>query len=342
MSVYKGGSMLLQIGYPQRAHHKANHSLSETALRFEGSWYNKRLKKFRTLQPDLFLDRPVTHVTKRFAVIGDPGSGTKDQWAIAESLTDAFKRKPFGSVLVLGDNVYENGEPHLFKERIYKPYKRLFRKGVRFFPVLGNHDVRQGYGDKQLAFWGAPGYYSFRIGDVAFFAIDTTVFLPGLDGCYRQNPQLARKKAQIQLQWLDKALADSTAGMKVVFGHYPLYSSGVHGALETYYLNLRKQLEPLFVKHGVDLYLSGHDHHYEKTPPIQGVTHIVSGAAGKLFRFLVPFYKHPREKVLSKFHFMLFEIGPDNSLSYEVLGKKGKLLDQGVIRPKQKKLSTVG
>jgi 3',5'-cyclic AMP phosphodiesterase CpdA len=303
----------------------------KSPLRFGDQWFTSRLKQFETIQPDLFVPRPLTPATKRFVIIGDPGSGSKAQRQIAEQMAELFEHKPFASAFVLGDNVYENGEPELFKERLYEPYKKLFQRDVRFFPVLGNHDVRKGFGEQQLNFWGTPNYYNVKIGDVEFFAMDTTVFLPGFDGCYKTNPGLAQKKAEIQYQWLDKVLSESTAKTKVVLGHYPLYSSGVHGTFEPYYFELQKKLEPLFVKHGVNLYLSGHEHHYERTKPIQGIRYIVSGAAGKLSKFFNPLYPFPQEKVALKYHFMLFEIQDDGSLKFETIDKKGRILDSGKI-----------
>jgi hypothetical protein len=44
---------------------------------------------------------------------------------------------------------------------------------------------------------------------------------------------------------------------------------------------VREDLEPHFVKHGVGLVFSGHDHVYERTVPIRSVTYVVSGGGGR-------------------------------------------------------------
>ncbi len=301
---------------------------SSGILRFEG----RKLKQ--SIQPDLFSPhRPDVKGLNRFAVIGDAGSGKKAQWDIARQMLNVYQNhdKPFASVLVLGDNVYEDGEPHLFYERIYEPYKKLFKQHIRFYPVMGNHDVRKDFGDKQLAYWGAPAYYNFTQGPVEFFALDTTVLLPGYEKCHAQNPFLAQTQAKIQMTWLEKALQDSKAKFKVVYGHYPLYSSGKHALDKESTLKLRSMLEPLFKKYGVHLYLAGHDHHYERTL-IDKVHYFVSGAAGKLRKI---FFQNPvqhREKALEKHHFMLFELDKDQ-LKYEVISRKGTVLDSGVVGP---------
>jgi len=42
----------------------------------------------------------------------------------------------------------------------------------------------------------------------------------------------------------------------------------------------RESLAPLFAKYGVDLVLAGHDHAYERSQTMQGVTYLVTGGGG--------------------------------------------------------------
>jgi hypothetical protein len=119
--------------------------------------------------------------------------------------------------------------------------------------------------------------------------------------------------------------------MKVVLGHYPAYSSGKHAILETSTLHqMRKILEPIFKRYGVDVYLAGHEHHYERSKPLQGVHHIVSGAAGRLHDEVLEEAPHPREVLAKRFHFMAFEIMP-NGLAFKAIDKDGLVFDQGFI-----------
>ena len=60
------------------------------------------------------------------------------------------------------------------------------------------------------------------------------------------------------------------------FFHHPLYShAGRHGGN----VALRVALEPLLLKHGVDVVFAGHDHVYERVKPQKGITYFVSGSA---------------------------------------------------------------
>lgn len=299
-----------------------------------------------TIQPDLFAPSLQAKGKNRFAVLGDPGSGTRHQRKIARQLLKEHQKNPFASVLMMGDNCYEDGEPHLFESRIYKPYKKLFEAGVKFYPLLGNHDVRKGYGDAQLAYLGAPDFYNIRLNDdLELFALDTTCFLPGYEKCYTQTPSLAKQKMERQLKWLEKSLSESSAKFKLVFGHYPMYASGDISDDEDWKekleadskanAKLREILEPLLVKYKVDLYLAAHEHHYERSKPIKGLQHIISGAAGKLreiFRMKNPDY--PREKAIEKPHFMMFE-WTAQGLQYQAIGNDSEVLDSGLIPLRQ-------
>ena len=83
--------------------------------------------------------------------------------------------------------------------------------------------------------------------------------------------------SKTQWEWLDDELAASVNQWKVVLLHHPLYSSGRHGS--TY--GARELLEPILRRHHVDLVLAGHDHDYERTHPLHGITHVVSGGGCK-------------------------------------------------------------
>ena len=139
---------------------------------------------------------------------------------------------------------------------------------------------------------------------------------------------------------MNEVLSKSTAKYKIVFGHYPLYASGNHltqakDALSL--LKLRELLEPILKEHQVDLYLAGHEHMYERTEPIDGVTHVVSGAAGKVRKKkLLKETDYPRAHVQSTLHFMFFQLA-DNGLIFEALDDKLKPLEAAptVLLPKK-------
>ena len=108
-----------------------------------------------------------------------------------------------------------------------------------------------------------PGrYYTSSHGPVDFFYLDSN------------EPDLF---SQEQLDWFDSALAASRKRWKIVCVHHPPYSSGRYGSTP----GEAEKLSPLLARHAVDLVLSGHDHHYERTRPIDGTTYVVSGGGCK-------------------------------------------------------------
>jgi predicted phosphodiesterase len=253
----------------------------------------------------------------RFAAIADNGFGSPDQFAVAKSMWETYQQKPYAFVLMAGDNIYSYGEISLAKARFEEPYAPLLSKDVKFYAVLGNHDiVKSNNGLDQInyqPFNMSDRYYSFTKGDinegmVEFFALDTNGNAPW----------------DAQLTWLDQQLAQSTAPWKIVYGHHPLYSSGRHGSSP----ELKAKLAPIFAKHKVPLYLCGHDHGYERSIPLDGTIYIVNGGGG------APLYKFGRSPhtafVSSQFSFMTFDVYQDKIIT-KAIATDGKVFDRAII-----------
>jgi 3',5'-cyclic AMP phosphodiesterase CpdA len=246
----------------------------------------------------------------RFAALGDVGTGNIGQLAIAQVMDDYFRKRPFKLVLMTGDNIYENGEIEKVGATFGRPYRFLRRHQVPFYAVLGNHDVRTNNGVDQVnysAFNMQGRYYTFNQGIVQFFALDTN-----------ENADWSQ-----QLIWLEKSLAQSTAIWKIVFGYHPVYSSGAHGSSDELIANL----SPLFKRYGVQLYVNGHDHNYERTESIEGTTYLTCGAGAKtrpVGNSDWTAYSAPR------LSFATIDVYP-NRLSIQGIGKDGEVFDRGKV-----------
>jgi hypothetical protein len=247
--------------------------------------------------------------TVKFAVIGDSGTGNSDQYRTAKVLSDIRKRFPYEFVVMLGDNMYGGESSRDFENKFEKPYKPILDAGLKFYAALGNHDSPNQRMYKPFNM-GGERYYTFKPKDgIRFFALDSNYM------------------DRTQLQWIEKELAGSGSDWKVAFFHHPLYSSaGRHGSDAA----LRDQLEPLFVKHSVDVVLQGHDHIYERIKPQQGITYFVSGGAGKLRRGDLGNDPITAKGFDEGFHFMLFEVDGDQ-LHFQVISDLGKTIDSGII-----------
>ena len=270
----------------------------------------------------------------RFAAIGDAGTGGKNQFKIGEQMARIQRMTSFNLLLSLGDNVYESGSPKDIEKKFIKPYRALFRQGVEFRGVIGNHDARSENGVilQQLIFgMGKNRYYSFSKGKnlVEFFGIDSTVLAKGKN----------QGKARAQIEWFEDRLSKSKSTWKIAFLHHTLFSSAKRHGLDApdkeEMLRVRENLVPLYKKYGVQLSLNGHDHVYERTKLVEGIQYFTSGAGAKLRKGNLqrdsPFYAYGNDSVRS---FMLFSVKRD-SITFWSISIEGEILDSGISRRKQ-------
>ena len=196
----------------------------------------------------------------RFGVIGDSGSGDKAEYETAQQMQKFQQTAKLTFVIMLGDNLYGGSAPSDYENRFAQPYKPLLESGVKFYASLGNHD---NVNETQYAPFNMNGnrYYTYAQGEVQFFVLDSN---------YMDGPQL---------EWLKRELAKSTASWKIAYFHHPLYSSGKRHGSDA---DLRTVLEPLFVKYGINVVFSGHDHVYERVVPQNGILYFVMGSSGQL------------------------------------------------------------
>jgi len=245
----------------------------------------------------------------KFAAIGDNGTGERAQYEVAQQMLKSRAAFAFDVVIMLGDNMYGGQTPADFVRKFEQPYKPLLDAGVKFQASLGNHDRAENVSYKFFNMNGER-YYAFARRNVRFFALDST-----------------RMDAK-QLAWIETSLAEAKEDWKICYFHHPLYSNASrHGSS----VDLRVVLEPIFVKHGVDVVFSGHDHVYERVKPQKGIPYFVSGAAGQLRRGNM----RPTEETAAYFDqdqsFMLAEVAGDE-LHFQAISRMGKIVDSGVIR----------
>jgi 3',5'-cyclic AMP phosphodiesterase CpdA len=172
------------------------------------------------------------------------------------------ERRPFDALILLGDNVYPDGDPDRVQQAVLDPLAPVLSRGVVLEAVLGNHDVQRGRGDEVARRLGMPGrWYERRFGPVQLIALDST-----------------RIRDAGQMRWLSQTLGRSDPGFRIVALHHPPYSAGWHGSSR----DVRRALGPVMRRHGVDLVLAGHEHDYQRSKPIRGTVYLVTGAATHL------------------------------------------------------------
>lgn len=240
------------------------------------------------------LDEPT-----RFVALGDTGTGGPAQQAIEERMTES----PFDFMLLLGDIAYESGTPAQLQGKFFAMYKDILRY-VPIYPTLGNHERRTREGRPYLEAFVLPEperYYSFDWGDIHFVCIDTT------------------QRDSKQLVWLDDDLSHNKQPWTIVFGHHPPYTNSLRGPQ----MWIRQAFAKIVTDHKVDLFLTGHEHQYERFK-IGGVNYVVSGGGGgQLTRF---FGSQRALKQATVHHYLAFEV-TKQKLQMKVIDINGKEIE---------------
>jgi predicted MPP superfamily phosphohydrolase len=252
---------------------------------------------------------PLQANSVRLAVIGDFGTGELPQIEVARQMVTSRAAFPFEFVLTVGDNLYTGSKAADFDLGFAVPYKALLDAGVPFYATLGNHDKTNERFYKPFNMNGA-NYYTFKKGNVRFFALDSN---------YMDQRQTA---------WLESQLRGAAAGdWKICFLHHPLYSSGRYHGSAT---DLRKVLEPLFVKYGVSVVLAGHEHVYERIIPQKGITYFTEGASGELRAGNLAPSTITAKGFDTDQSFLMIEIAGDD-LYFQAVSRTGAVVDFGII-----------
>jgi len=201
------------------------------------------------------------------------------------------KRLQPAALLLMGDLQYETGSADDFSA-FFDPQFGEFKAIT--YPVPGNHeyftpgaagyfDYFNGVGaDSGRAGSRRRGYYSFNLGAWHVVALNSNCVEIG--GCGARSQQA---------NWLRADLVAHKSKCTLVFAHSARFSSGEHGNDE-----LLRDLWQIMYDGGVDVYLSGHEHTYERFRPQdargqsdekRGIRAFIVGTGGKgLGRLLRP------------------------------------------------------
>ena len=213
---------------------------------------------------------------------GDIASCASDGDEATAELLDGLE----GTLLALGDIVYEDGTPDEYAA-CYDPTWGRHKDRTR--PVPGNHEYGTAGASGYFGYFGAAagepgeGYYSFDLGgwhvvvlnSVCAWLWGRTASGEWVDGCAGGSPQE---------RWLRADLAAHPAGCTLVAVHQPRFSSGSGTSEEVLPL-----WEALYAA-GADVVLSGDAHQYERfapqdpwgtAEPERGIRQFVVGTGGR-------------------------------------------------------------
>jgi len=225
--------------------------------------------------------------------------------------------------LHLGDVVYPKGLHAHYSSGFFRPFGELIRNAPMYV-VVGNHDVMNASGQQVLSNFHLPTNditgdercYSFARGPVRIIALDCNLGLIGAE--YTPDHPTHR--------FLLRELETATEPWIVVASHYPVRSASRqlnNGQLMAY-------LEPELAKAQVSVYLSGHDHCYQRFGPneLVPVPLVVSGGGGKRLYEITknPLFRKGAEALHKAYHWCSAEV---HGRSFRIVARdvEGTVLD---------------
>ena len=205
-----------------------------------------------------FRSAPARAARFTFAVVGDFGSGTPDEDAVA-SMIESWHPN---FVLTVGDNAYPLGTPELLDRDIFGPYAAVMRESA-WFPALGNHDVAADGGKPEHeAFHSLANerWYRFTWGNAAVVVLDS-------DSSVGPNSP--------QFLFARRALALDSCFRFAAWHHPPWEPPG-----RPLSPGLRRNIVPLVEQNGIQVVFVGHLHAYARSRPRHHVVYVAVGTGG--------------------------------------------------------------
>lgn len=175
---------------------------------------------------------------------------------------DQDRQHGYDGLVLLGDLIYPDGDAEDPRTN-HRRFEPITSHGAHLIPVLGNHDyVSDEQADLLLRLGREKSWYADQVGIARIIVLDTEQV---------DNPA--------QTAWLAQKLASpTTAAWTIIAMQKPAYSAGYHGSEQA----IQELWVPLFERYEVPLVLAGHDHNYQRSRLIDGVTYVVSGGSAML------------------------------------------------------------
>lgn len=195
--------------------------------------------------------------SRTIVAVGDiacaPGEPVTETTCRQQQIADLITRLAPDQLWLPGDLQYSVGAAEAFRgsyDKSFGPFRRISR------PVPGNHEYFTPGAAGYFGYFGRRagdpkrGYYSFDAGAWHVVALNSNC------------SEVPCGYGSRQLRWLARDLRRTPNRCVAAIWHYPLFSSGDHGA--------NPEVKPVWrtlMKARVELGVSGHDHHYEAFRP---------------------------------------------------------------------------
>lgn len=234
------------------------------------------------------------------------------------------------AVFTVGDHAYPNGSEAEFQNCFGASWgdssKRIMRK-IR--PAIGNHENNTGFGAPYYRYFGdragpvGKGYYSYKLGEWHIVVLNSEMM---------SSSRYTSGERQTQLDWLRQNLEENQTRCAIAYMHRPLFSSGGHGGSS----GVRALWDILF-EHGVDVVLTGHEHHYERFAPVtpsgvrdtvRGMTQFIVGTGGADLRGLRSPVPNSVTRIQGHYGVLKLTLGREE-FRHAFLDPQGRIWDPG-------------
>ncbi len=237
-------------------------------------------------------------------VVGDWGSGTLPQGAVAGAMMRHAEANEVDAILTTGDNFYSDDA-----EFLIHPFGWVLEAGTPFWITWGNHDVDSDARIEAVneTFGDPPRWTTHQWGEILVVILDSTQI-----------------ESDEQVDFLAETLAASDDPTIVVF-HHPVHSCGSHGSTT----EILTRWVPLFDE-DVFLVLNGHEHNYQRFED-DGTSYVVTGGGGaqltELANCLAAGPEHIAAEMLH--HFVVLEQG--EGLMVSIVDASDEIIDEFVL-----------
>lgn len=197
----------------------------------------------------------------KICLLGDTGSGEKEQYLVADAIRNYHDTYGLTAILILGDNIYEDGVSSLDDNQFYTKFEKPYQDiDLPFYLLLGNHDYANIEGTQaffdhaihQIDYhhfsdkWNMPKrYYSVKLGNCEFFMLDTNL------------ENMTPTEISLQARTMNQKIKKSKKSHKFLCGHHTWRSTGGHGNADIVF---EKFMCKIVKGTNIKSYFCGHDH----------------------------------------------------------------------------------
>ena len=154
--------------------------------------------------------------------------------------------------IVSAGDMLEDGKVKNWQENFFQNIGLL--QGIPFAATEGNNDSGQKLFQYYLALDNR--YYSFTYGNTRFVVLDSN---------------LTFNEGSEQIEWLENTLKENNSLWTIVVFHIGPYVSSLPDYSQK---KFRNTVVPMMEKYDVDLVINGHNHFYDRTSKINGITYV--------------------------------------------------------------------